>query len=168
MKTIILILLIIATQSLFAESQTRGNWTYEAAMTEDDVFVVTAKTVSDSGAVLGVICTSTLEGCYSFFNPATTSCKPESEFVILLNAADGAKAISTTCYALAEERVFFFDIAERVKMKSNDKLGIVIPMDSGRFKAYYFSLKGSSIIINLLEAKWLNFKKTTGHKDGTI
>jgi hypothetical protein len=108
-----------------------------------------AKTINDSGSVLGIYCAA-LKNCDAYLISSMT-CEVGSKYPGLINAGSGSFSISVTCKNIAadgEKPNYAFVFAEfdliRNLMLKDHSVGVALPLANGQFKVTRFSLEGSN------------------------
>jgi len=116
--------------------------------------------VGDDQEMLGFRCFSETKKCIHFIITGT-SCNIGSEVPILVNTKSGASQISGMCGKSNKYELYLtpYDNIHTL-LKKNSQIGFAIPLESGRFKALRFSLKGSSKAMDKAEAQVALQKKS--------
>lgn len=142
-------LALVSSLAAAAPAQPVGDWYYSL---EGDISE--AYTVSDTGAVFGLLCSRSGNTC-SFYIRSSSTCDSGESTVILENAPSGSADLSGACRPLTTDSGTIYAIVlspMKAVVSSLGKDGQVIgfaePMEGGQFRVYRFSTTGAGSAIN--------------------
>lgn len=107
----------------------------------EDVPIVLASTLLSNGQALIAMCLAS--ECYPMVNLSLT-CEDDGEYPVLVSADDGIYPFTATCFTLGDRFFFEFPAAAMDIYARSNRFGVAYGMAGGKFKASYFSLKGST------------------------
>lgn len=134
--------LLLSSPSI-AENNSRAFNDWEVRETIiNEVPIVLANTVLSDGQSLMAMCFTSK--CFPMVNLNLT-CEKDGEYPVMVSSDDGIYPFQASCFILNDESYFFefpsgvMDIYAR-----SNSFGIAYGLGSGKFRASYFSLKGST------------------------
>lgn len=115
-----------------------------------------ASTGSNTGELLGVFCALEVATCFAYFTTGS-NCIEDRQVPVFINSDSGAISLGTQCKSIpmGSGRIWvnvFQDFSTIAGIMLRDRrIGIVVPLENGLFKAVRFSLLGSNEAIAAAE-----------------
>lgn len=141
-------LALVSPLAVAAPAQPVGDWYYSLSGDISEAY-----TVSDSGAVLGLICFRSANTC-SFYIRSSSTCESGQSSAILENTPSGSANLSGTCRPLTTDSgpIYAIVLSPMKSVASSldtdgQVIGFAEPMASGQFRVYRFSTTGASSAI---------------------
>lgn len=142
-------LVFVSSVAIAAPAQPVGDW---YCSLEGDISE--AYTVSDTGAVFGLLCSRSANTC-SFYIRSSSTCESGQSSAILENAPSGSANLSGACRPLTTASGTIYAIVlspmkSVVSSLSTDGqvIGFAEPMEGGQFRVYRFSTTGAGSAID--------------------
>jgi hypothetical protein len=157
MKRFLAILLLLSAISALAQP---GQWSFSLS-TDKDYYV--ALTTNDSNASLFKACFFDSKTCY-WVIAGDTSCDAGTTTSVLINASQGAAMATLTCSPYQNFNRYILSNPDAMDdmAKAAGIIGFAIPLKSGQFKVYRFSLNGSWSVIQQMQISfWATLKNST-------
>lgn len=141
-KRIVAGFLLLMSSSVIAQDDVRefNDWAVRETKV-DEVPIVLASTVLPDGQSLLAMCVTS--ECFPMVN-LTISCEEDGEYPVMVSADDGIYPYSASCFIMADRYFFEFPSSVMDIYARSNSFGIAYGLGSGKFKASYFSLKGST------------------------
>jgi hypothetical protein len=119
---------------------------------------VAAGLASESGQQIGMTCDKVTDRC--IWNLAVdVTCKPGATGALLISSSVGAAHVTGKCLGVSESKDLwrlelepFDDVSKSIM--TGGTLGVVVPMDSGKFKVFRFSTDGADKAIRALNGAY--------------
>ena len=159
MKFFFLLILFISRLSI-VDDQKYGDW----LVMQSNEFSI-AKTVNDSGSVVGMICSPNGNN-RSPYLPLDISCEDKSVNPMMMNSKTGSLPVAATCSKIGEALFLIFNDYQSIQyaFESGGEIGFAIPMADGKFKVVRFSTTGAIPATKQILLSKKNIKQT-GLKD---
>lgn len=153
-KSILVVFLLIFTQSSFAQLQYFGEWAVGELDKKSGMF---AGTGNDSGGLLSQYCYLSSQDCYWTMSNGSTKCEDEESYPAMVNADGGAFHIDMYCYKAASgvARMAFknFSLIDGA-IKKSKSVSIVVPLAGGGFRVTRFLLNGADAAIATMRQRF--------------
>ena len=134
--------LLLMSTAVIAQDSSRefNDWEVRETIIKG-VPIVLAKTVLPDGQSLIAMCFTS--DCFPMVN-LTLTCEEDGEYPVMVSADDGIYPFTTSCYILGDRYFFEFPSTVMDIYARSNRFGVAYGLASGKFKASYFSLKGST------------------------
>lgn len=134
--------LLTMSTSVFSEDNVRYFNDWEVRETQiDEIPIVLASTVLSDGQSLLAMCVTS--ECFPMVN-LTLSCEEDGEYPVMVSADDGIYPYKASCFISGDRYFFEFPSSVMDIYARSNSFGIAYGLGNGKFKASYFSLKGST------------------------
>jgi len=139
-------LLWLGTASAASPYPKIGDWYYSAGGDISEAY-----TVSDTGAIFGLLCSRSLNSC-SLYLRSEDNCDAGATIPVLVNAPNGSESLTATCRVLNTasgtiDALVLTVLANGTLSTDGNFIGFALPMKNGAFHVYRFSTTGASSAI---------------------
>lgn len=136
-----IVALVVASMGRAEPAATIGAWELFDSETS-----TLASTTTESGAAFGPVCIAGIEKC-SYFVNSQLNCEDGHSAPLLLSGEAGAMASSARCTHVGEHKLSLFEEDLDGLVGGSGTIGVVTPLESGKFKVMRFNMNGAIPII---------------------
>lgn len=141
-------LALFSIGSIAAPAQQVGNWYYNLEGDYSEAY-----TVSDTGAIFGLLCSHSANTC-AFYIRSLTTCDSGESTAVLEDSPSGSANLSGVCRPLTTQTgIIYAIVLTPTKLVASSlgtdgqEIGFAEPMVGGQFHVYRFSTTGASSAI---------------------